>query len=114
VLRPHRDLIFNLNTSPNWDFRWQDPSGGGNWISTLDSDDLATTASWHLKTGLAAVNMVDETSQMVGGSGNIVTLPSAMCCLRRRTQSRGRGFCQAEILCWRVRVLGLSEEFRCL
>ncbi len=30
------DLIFNLNTSPNWDFRWQDPSGG-NWISTLDS-----------------------------------------------------------------------------
>jgi hypothetical protein len=30
------DLIFNLNTSPNWDFRWQDPTGG-NWISTLDS-----------------------------------------------------------------------------
>ena len=31
------DLIFNLNTSPNWDFRWMDPSSGGNWISTLDS-----------------------------------------------------------------------------
>jgi len=30
------DLIFNLNTSSNWDFRWQDPTGG-NWISTLDS-----------------------------------------------------------------------------
>ena len=30
------DLIFNINTSPNWDFRWQDPSGG-NWISTLES-----------------------------------------------------------------------------
>ncbi|MBV8130752.1 MAG: PEP-CTERM sorting domain-containing protein [Planctomycetaceae bacterium] len=30
------DLIFNLNTSPNWDFRCQNPSGG-NWISTLDS-----------------------------------------------------------------------------
>ncbi len=31
------DLIFNLNTSPNWDFRWADPSSGGNWISTIDS-----------------------------------------------------------------------------
>ncbi len=30
------DLIFNLNTAPNWDFRWLDPSGG-NWISTLDA-----------------------------------------------------------------------------
>ena len=31
------DLIFNLNTAPNWDFRWVDPAGGGNWIGTLDS-----------------------------------------------------------------------------
>ena len=30
------DLIFNLNTAPNWDFRWADPSGG-NWVSTIDS-----------------------------------------------------------------------------
>jgi len=31
------DLIFSLNTAPNWDFRWADPSGGGNWIGTIDS-----------------------------------------------------------------------------
>ncbi len=30
------DLIFTLNSTPNWDFRWQDPSSGGNWISTID------------------------------------------------------------------------------
>ena len=30
------DLIFNINTAPNWDFRWADPSNG-NWISTLDA-----------------------------------------------------------------------------
>ena len=29
------DLIFNVNTAPNWDFRWADPSSG-NWISTLE------------------------------------------------------------------------------
>jgi hypothetical protein len=29
-------LIFNVNTSPNWDFRWADPAGG-NWIATLDA-----------------------------------------------------------------------------
>jgi hypothetical protein len=28
------DLIFS---STGWDFRWQDPTGGGNWISTLDA-----------------------------------------------------------------------------
>ena len=31
-----------------WDFRWQDPSGGGDWISTLDgmisSGEIAITA----------------------------------------------------------------------
>jgi hypothetical protein len=31
------DLVFNLNTTPNWDFRWKDPSSGGNWIGTIDS-----------------------------------------------------------------------------
>ena len=31
------DLIFAVNSTPNWDFRWADPSGGGNWISTIDS-----------------------------------------------------------------------------
>jgi hypothetical protein len=31
------DLIFNLNTAPNWDFRWADPTGGVNWISTIDA-----------------------------------------------------------------------------
>ena len=31
------DLIFAANSTPNWDFRWADPSGGGNWISTIDS-----------------------------------------------------------------------------
>jgi hypothetical protein len=30
------DLIFNLNTAPNWDFRWADPSNG-NWVNTLDA-----------------------------------------------------------------------------
>ena len=30
------DLIFTLNSTPNWDFRWQDPSSGGNWIGTID------------------------------------------------------------------------------
>jgi fibronectin-binding autotransporter adhesin len=30
------DLIFNLNSTPNWDFRWKDPATGGNWISTID------------------------------------------------------------------------------
>ncbi len=29
------DLIFNLNTTANWDFRWVDPNGG-NWIDTID------------------------------------------------------------------------------
>ena len=29
------DLVFTLNTG--WDFRWLDPSGGGNWIGTLDT-----------------------------------------------------------------------------
>ncbi len=28
------ELIFN---SSGWDFRWQDPSSGGNWVSTLDA-----------------------------------------------------------------------------
>jgi fibronectin-binding autotransporter adhesin len=31
------DLIFTLNSTSNWDFRWMDPTGGGNWISRLDS-----------------------------------------------------------------------------
>jgi PEP-CTERM motif len=31
------DLIFTLDTSTNWDFRWQDPANGGNWVSTIDS-----------------------------------------------------------------------------
>ena len=30
------NLIFNVNTEPNWDFRWKDPSSG-NWISTIDA-----------------------------------------------------------------------------
>ena len=30
------DLIFNVNTAPNWDFRWADPSSGGNWTSAID------------------------------------------------------------------------------
>ncbi len=30
------DLIFTPSSTPNWDFRWQDPTGGGNWISTID------------------------------------------------------------------------------
>jgi fibronectin-binding autotransporter adhesin len=30
------DLVFSLNTSSNWDFRWADPNGG-NWIGTIDS-----------------------------------------------------------------------------
>jgi len=30
------DLIFTLNSQPNWDFRWADPNGG-NWVSTIDS-----------------------------------------------------------------------------
>jgi PEP-CTERM motif len=29
----HLDLVF---TSTGWDFRWPDPAGGGNWISTID------------------------------------------------------------------------------
>ena len=29
------NLLFTLNTG--WDFRWLDPSGGGNRISALDS-----------------------------------------------------------------------------
>jgi hypothetical protein len=41
------DLIFNLNTGSNWDFRWADPTNG-NWISTLDamiaSGQIAVTA----------------------------------------------------------------------
>lgn len=32
-LSSHMDLNFNAT---GWDFRWQDPSGGGNWISTID------------------------------------------------------------------------------
>jgi hypothetical protein len=31
------DLIFNLNSAPNWDFRWKDPSSASNWISTIES-----------------------------------------------------------------------------
>jgi hypothetical protein len=31
------DLLFAAYSTPNWDFRWLDPSGGGNWISTIDS-----------------------------------------------------------------------------
>jgi hypothetical protein len=44
------DLIFNLNLNngQNWGFRWQDPSGGGNWITTLDgvigAGQIAVTA----------------------------------------------------------------------
>ncbi len=30
-------LIFTSSSSPTWDFRWQDPSGGGNWIQTIQS-----------------------------------------------------------------------------
>jgi fibronectin-binding autotransporter adhesin len=29
------DLVFSATAAGNWDFRWQDPSGG-NWISTID------------------------------------------------------------------------------
>ncbi len=31
------DLIFTSTSLDNWDFRWMDPSSGGNWISTIDS-----------------------------------------------------------------------------
>ncbi len=31
------DLIFTTNSSPNWDFRWLDPSTGGNWIRTIEA-----------------------------------------------------------------------------
>jgi fibronectin-binding autotransporter adhesin len=31
------DLIFTLDSSPNWDFRWLDPASGGNWIATIDA-----------------------------------------------------------------------------
>ena len=31
--RSSMDLVFNAT---GWDFRWQDPSGGGNWISTIN------------------------------------------------------------------------------
>jgi hypothetical protein len=31
------DLIFTIDTSPNWEFRWQDPANGGNWVSTIES-----------------------------------------------------------------------------
>jgi hypothetical protein len=31
------DLIFTASSSPNWDFRWKDPSGGGNWIGAIEA-----------------------------------------------------------------------------
>jgi hypothetical protein len=30
------DLVFTDVTGVDWDFRWQDPAAGGNWISTID------------------------------------------------------------------------------
>ena len=29
-------LFFNVNTTPNWDFRWADPTGS-NWMTTLEA-----------------------------------------------------------------------------
>ncbi len=31
------DLVFTSAAAGNWDFAWMDPSGGGNWISTIDT-----------------------------------------------------------------------------
>jgi len=31
------DLIFSIQSDPNWIFRWEDPAGGGNWIDEIDS-----------------------------------------------------------------------------
>lgn len=32
----HLDLDFGVTSQPDWIFDWQDPNGGGNWISTLE------------------------------------------------------------------------------
>jgi hypothetical protein len=32
----HLDLVFGVDTGPNWDFRWADPVDG-NWVTTIDS-----------------------------------------------------------------------------
>ncbi len=30
-------LDFTSNSPSGWDFRWKDPNGGGNWVSTIES-----------------------------------------------------------------------------
>jgi hypothetical protein len=94
------DLIFNLNTAPNWDFRWADPSNG-NWISTLDamiaSGQIVITApqgytvddrgGYTYIDGLFATTVPEPSSLVLGGLA-IAGVAIAMRRARRRPIGR--------------------------
>jgi hypothetical protein len=71
------DLIFNLNSSPNWDFRWQDPAAGGNWISTLDSMIASGQIVVDAPQGYEVVDMNGYTSIEGNYSSPVVPEPSS-------------------------------------
>lgn len=70
------DLIFNIDTSPNWDFRWADPSGS-NWVNTfkgmITSGQIAITAP----NGYSVVDQGGYT-YIMGGTASAVPEPSTL------------------------------------
>jgi hypothetical protein len=84
------DLIFD---SAGWDFRWQDPAAGGNWISTIDamiaSGQIVVTAP----DGYSVVNQggytyIQSNAVPEPASGGMV-LGAAMLLAIRRPRSAG-------------------------
>jgi hypothetical protein len=73
----HLDLIFNLNSDLNWVFRWQDPSGGGNWISTIDG---MISSGQILVTAPQGYSVVDTSgyTEVIGGFAAAVPEPSSL------------------------------------
>jgi hypothetical protein len=93
------DLIFNLNNTPNWDFRWADPSGG-NWISTIDSmiasgqivisspDGFSVVDSGGFTFIMGGVSAVPEPSSLCLGAIAAVVVGGAAVARRRRLTRR--------------------------
>ena len=68
------NLQFGANSSPNWIFRWADPSGG-NWISTLNSDIASGQISVSSPDGYSVYDQGGYT--YIGNPGAAVPEPSS-------------------------------------
>jgi hypothetical protein len=84
------DLIFD---AAGWDFRWQDPAVGGNWISTIDGMILSGQIVVTAPDGYSVVDQggytyIQSNAVPEPASGGIV-LGAAMLLAIRRPRSAG-------------------------